>query len=236
MEVPVKYCRTCNIWRPPRAHHCRMCDNCVETADHHCVWLNNCVGRRNYRFFFTFVTSCTMLSLYLMGASLAQLLVYSSRESVSFGAAISHFRVPFAMFIYGILACSYPVPLLGYHLFLMGRGETTREFLNSHKFPKKDRYRAYTQGRAILNWIAVLCRPRPPTYYQFKDKHMEGDQRLAMRPMKVVRQNRARAEADNAAGNAFNKGNTLEMQHVPGDDNAAADSGFQGPVALRSQT
>ncbi|KJR89755.1 palmitoyltransferase erf2 [Sporothrix schenckii 1099-18] len=257
MEVPVKYCRTCNIWRPPRAHHCRMCDNCVETADHHCVWLNNCVGRRNYRFFFTFVSSCTVLSLYLMGASLAQILVYSHREHVSFGAAIGHFRVPFAMFIYGILACSYPVPLMGYHLFLMARGETTREFLNSHKFPKKDRYRAYTQGSMFLNWIAVLCRPRPPTYMRFKSPHMEGDQRLFPQTTKSWlaarkdRANNANDDANTATDNTFSKGgNDLEMQHVNGvvgNANAAAGTapstaagaepftpGFQGPVALRN--
>lgn len=257
MEVPVKYCRTCNIWRPPRAHHCRMCDNCVETADHHCVWLNNCVGRRNYRFFFTFVTSCTVLSLYLLAASLTQILLYSTREHVGFGAAISHFRVPFAMFIYGILACSYPVPLMGYHLFLMARGETTREFLNSHKFPKKDRYRAYTQGRMFLNWVAVLCRPRPPTYLRFKSPHYEGDQRLfpeTTKKVNAMRTQRAAAES-NAINDNINSstpvgdktGNDLEMQHVNGvvGSSGTAPStaagggepftpGFQGPVALRN--
>ena len=39
MDVPIKYCKTCNIWRPPRCHHCRICDNCIEPQDHHCVWI-----------------------------------------------------------------------------------------------------------------------------------------------------------------------------------------------------
>ncbi|KAK8070873.1 DHHC zinc finger domain-containing protein [Apiospora hydei] len=155
MEVPTKYCKTCNIWRPPRAHHCRLCDNCVETQDHHCVWLNNCVGRRNYRYFFTFVTATTLLGVYLIGASLAHVLVYASQEKISVGAAIDTFRVPFAMFIYGIIATLYPAALMGYHFFLMARGETTREFLNSHKFLKKDRYRAFTQGSAWKNWVRL---------------------------------------------------------------------------------
>ncbi|KAI9893050.1 MAG: Eukaryotic peptide chain release factor GTP-binding subunit [Vezdaea aestivalis] len=178
MEVPTKYCKTCNIWRPPRAHHCRICDNCIESQDHHCVWLNNCVGKRNYRYFFTFVTSATMLAIFLIGASLAQILLWRSQEGVSFGKAIDNWRVPFAMVIFGIVALPYPLSLLGYHLFLMGRGETTREYLNSHKFLKKDRHRPFTTGNFLRNWMIVLCRPRPPTYLHFKQEFIEGDQRF----------------------------------------------------------
>ncbi|KAJ6009688.1 hypothetical protein N7499_004914 [Penicillium canescens] len=184
MDVPVKYCKTCSIWRPPRCYHCRVCDNCVETLDHHCVWLNNCVGRRNYRYFFTFVSSCTLLSFFLLGASLAHILVYRSQEHISFGAAISKWRVPWAMVIYGIVAAPYPTSLWAYHLFLVGRGETTREYLNSHKFAKADRHRPFTQGNVLKNWIAVLGRPRPPTYMQFKKRYEDGDQRLGTQKRK----------------------------------------------------
>lgn len=201
MDVPVKYCKTCNIWRPPRCYHCRVCDNCVETLDHHCVWLNNCVGRRNYRYFFAFVSSCTILALFLIGASLAHILVYMSRENVSFGAAISKWRVPWAMVIYGAIAVPYPTSLWAYHLFLVGRGETTREYLNSHKFAKSDRHRPFTQGNIVKNWIAVLGRPRPPTYLQFKKPYQEGDQRLATQKRKYLVR-----DVENQAG--------IEMQDV----------------------
>ncbi|KAI1638012.1 DHHC palmitoyltransferase-domain-containing protein [Biscogniauxia mediterranea] len=218
MEVPTKFCKTCNIWRPPRAHHCRLCDNCVETQDHHCVWINNCVGRRNYRYFFTFITTATMLAIYLVGATLGQVILYSRREGISFGQAIDHFRVPFAMFLYGVLGLLYPAALTGYHLFLMARGETTREFLNSHKFLKKDRYRAFTQGSMWKNWVVVLCRPRPPTYYRFKSRFEEGDQRLGERRMKDQDHN-ARVGQD------------MEMESV-----RPPARGFQGPTALRNET
>lgn len=219
MEVPTKYCKTCNIWRPPRAHHCRLCDNCIETQDHHCVWINNCVGRRNYRYFFTFLTSATLLSLYLIAASLAQIGVFSNEQDIPFGTAIGHFRVPFAMVIYGILCFTYPAALMGYHLFLMARGETTREFLNSHKFLKKDRYRAFTQGSIWKNWAVVLCRPRPPTYYRFKHRFEEGDQRFGDRRS----QQRSNSSSD---------GQDMEMHTV----RSAAAEGFQGPTALRNLT
>lgn len=197
-----------------------MCDNCVETADHHCVWLNNCVGRRNYRYFFTFVSSGTLLSLYLLGASLAQILVYKNREGVSFARAINHDPVPFAMVLYGFIGFLYPAALTTYHLFLMARGETTREFLNSHKFVKSDRYRAFTQGAWYKNWVVVLCRPRPPTYYHFKKRYHEGDQRLASARVRARRRRRARKS---------------ELQEGMELRSVAPQKGFQGPTALRNE-
>lgn len=214
MEVPVKHCRTCNIWRPPRAHHCRLCDNCIETHDHHCVWLNNCVGKRNYKFFFTFISSAVLLSLYLIGTSLAQILIYRSREGITFAKAIDHFRIPFALVILGALAFCYPFALLVYHLFWIARGETTREYVNSHKFDKRERYRPFSQGNLFKNFIAVLCRPRPPTYYTFKGTYSYGDQRLGMRRDLRPRQN----------------SQGMELGAVPG-----SQQGFQGPVAPREE-
>jgi len=215
MEVPVKHCRTCNIWRPPRAHHCRLCDNCVETHDHHCVWVNNCVGRRNYRYFFAFVASTTVLGLYLTGTSLAQILIWRAQRNVSFFDAIDEWRVPFALAIYGVVGLLYPAALMGYHIFLMARGETTREYINSHKFVKNERYRAFTQGSWFKNWVVVLCRPRPPTYIQFKKRYEQGDQRLGAAK-------RTKGKKD---------GMEMEMQHVT----RVPNSRFEGPSALQSQ-
>lgn len=222
MEVPTKYCKSCNIWRPPRAHHCRVCDNCIETQDHHCVWLNNCIGRRNYRYFFTFVTSATLLGVYLLAASLIHILEWRSQNSTSFGAAINKWRVPFAMCIYGVLGTPYPLSLGLYHLFLMGRGETTREYLNSHKFIKKDRHRPFTQGNLIKNLVAVLVRPKPPTYLHFKRPYEEGDQRFGPRRGKK-----------SASLPAEQQGSSVEMQDV-----RTTSQGFQGPAsrAARSET
>jgi palmitoyltransferase ZDHHC9/14/18 len=124
------------------------------------------------------------------------------------------------MAIYGFLAFPYPAALMGYHLFLMGRGETTREYLNSHKFLKKDRHRPFTQGSIVRNWIVVLCRPRPPTYLRFKRKYEDGDQRFGERKGKRA----APLTKEVQAGT----GVAMEMQAVPSDA-----QGFQGPTALR---
>ncbi|KAF1913568.1 palmitoyltransferase erf2 [Ampelomyces quisqualis] len=217
MEVPTKYCKSCNIWRPPRAHHCRVCDNCIETQDHHCVWLNNCVGRRNYRYFFVFVCATTLLGLFLLGASLAHILIWRSRNGASLGQAINKWRVPFAMSIYGLISWAYPFSLWMYHLFLVARGETTREYLNSHKFMKQDRHRPFTRGSAFKNWVAVLQRPRPPTYLHFKKPFEEGDQRFGERKGKRT-----------APLTAEQQGGGVEMQDV------SISRGFQGPVGRKA--
>jgi palmitoyltransferase ZDHHC9/14/18 len=124
------------------------------------------------------------------------------------------------MVIYGLLATPYVAALMVYHLFLMGRGETTREYLNSHKFLKKDRHRPFTQGNIFKNWLVVLCRPRPPTYLNFKKKYEDGDQRFGER-----RGKRTTSSKEGMQGGAV----TLEMKTV----NQAAN-GFQGPAALRA--
>ncbi|KAH0179315.1 zf-DHHC-domain-containing protein, partial [Aureobasidium melanogenum] len=218
MEVPIKFCKSCNIWRPPRAHHCRICDSCIETQDHHCVWLNNCVGRRNYRYFLTFVASGTVLGLFLLGASLAHILVWMKRNHSDFGHALNVWRVPAAMCVYSFLIVTYPLSLWGYHLFLMGRGETTREYLNSHKFQKKDRHRPFSQHSIIANWTSVFTRPRPPTYMRFRHRYEEGDQRLGERRSRMAKP--SEKEGD------------MEMGEIKSGTASSNAGGYQGQRAL----
>ncbi|KAK4543434.1 hypothetical protein LTR36_005577 [Oleoguttula mirabilis] len=235
MEVPTKYCKSCNIWRPPRAHHCRICDACVETQDHHCVWLNNCVGRRNYRYFFSYVAFASLLALMLLAFSLTHIALYGQRHGIGFGGSLSgrtQERVAFAMFLYSVLALPYPGSLFLYHLFLVARGETTREYLNSHKFLPKDRHRPFSQSSWMRNWAAVLMRPRPPTYMQFKDAYREGDIRYGHTLPKKVRKNELKGRF--AVGNGGANGKAAEGEKQGMEMKPLSPSQTQGKPHARS--
>ncbi|KAJ3247524.1 Palmitoyltransferase [Chytriomyces hyalinus] len=62
----LRFCRKCNAFKPPRAHHCSECKRCVLKMDHHCPWLNNCVGFYNHGYFVRFICSVGLASSYLL--------------------------------------------------------------------------------------------------------------------------------------------------------------------------
>lgn len=62
-HLNIKFCTTCNIFRPPRTSHCSICNTCIERFDHHCPWIGICVGKRNYKYYFGFVSSVFLLTL-----------------------------------------------------------------------------------------------------------------------------------------------------------------------------
>ncbi|ORZ03143.1 DHHC palmitoyltransferase-domain-containing protein [Syncephalastrum racemosum] len=165
----LRYCETCRIYRPPRASHCRQCDNCVETEDHHCIWLNNCIGKRNYRPFFVFISTATLLCLFVIVFSIVQL-VWNMRSmgiSASFGEVFSSAPVSFVLAIVCFLLLLMVGGLTMYHCSLVLRGVTTHEQLRASIMNSKHPNlgpNPYNRHNPFSNMAHVLCRPRPKSY------------------------------------------------------------------------
>ncbi|CAM9262645.1 unnamed protein product, partial [Chrysoparadoxa australica] len=130
----LNYCVTCHIVRPPRTKHCRHCNNCTINFDHHCPWTGNCVGKRNYRWFFFFISSVTLGSGFVCALSLLQIAArYHQGPQLSILEAPT--MVVGSEYVSPILAlwCLVVFLLVGslllFHIYLQTRGQTTNEYL-----------------------------------------------------------------------------------------------------------
>lgn len=51
----IRYCSSCFIIKPDRAHHCKDCNTCILKCDHHCPWIDNCIWIYNMKYFLLFL-------------------------------------------------------------------------------------------------------------------------------------------------------------------------------------
>jgi len=132
VSVPLKWCHTCRIWRPPRASHCSECNVCVERFDHHCPWMGQCIGRRNYRFFIGFVVSVCSLCIYIASFALLAFInvMNALKVRLLFERVVQGFqRVPLTgtMLVFPLLILLCVGPLACYHCGLVVENKTTNE-------------------------------------------------------------------------------------------------------------
>jgi hypothetical protein len=171
--VRTKFCDTCNIYRAPRVTHCSSCDTCIERFDHHCPWLGNCVGKRNYPTFLVFMFSLSIMTLGIIGISIAQLALASldEAETSDMGPAIrnaltNNIAVAIVTGI-AILFMWFIVGLTGYHCFLSFHAMTTYEHIRG-AFDTLGN--PYDDGRWYRNFFAIFTTPTRPSWIDLKTK------------------------------------------------------------------
>ena len=118
-NLRVKFCNNCFIYRPPRTSHCYDCNTCVQRFDHHCPWIGTCVGKRNYRYFFTFVTSLFTFCLMVFIQIIVAFVELDPKEETGF------LVVNILLFIYVLAAMAFTGVLVGFHIYLTINNTTT---------------------------------------------------------------------------------------------------------------
>ncbi|WVQ80763.1 hypothetical protein IAT38_002868 [Cryptococcus sp. DSM 104549] len=131
-NISVKYCETCESYRPPRSSHCRLCGNCVDGIDHHCSYLHTCVGKRNYFSFLVLLTSASISDIYIVIFSAIHFSLICRHEHVSFRHALKASPGAAVSFLLGLAALAPILFLLQYHLRLLLYNLTTLEQIRAN--------------------------------------------------------------------------------------------------------
>ncbi|PKA54821.1 putative S-acyltransferase [Apostasia shenzhenica] len=180
ITVKTKYCDTCMLYRPPRCSHCSICNNCVERFDHHCPWVGQCIGQRNYRFFYMFVFSTTLLCFYVFAFCWVYIVKIKDAEETNIWKAMGKTPASVFLIVYTFLTSWFVGGLSVFHLYLVSTNQTTYE---NFRYRYERKVNPYNRG-TVANFKEIFFakispsnnnfRARVPSYHELQFQQSTG--------------------------------------------------------------
>lgn len=169
-----KYCTTCNIWRPPRAHHCTRCGFCMTRFDHHCGVIANCIALRNTRWFVLFLMAAWCGCCVAMAGAMWRLAlmgfpggVLKDAESWPLMLFVLVYAYHVVMLIFGVMHCCQ-----------LTLDVTTKDYV-SHGVTCQDLPcrpgGSRSLPRLVQTWTLVCCAPVRWRHAAFYEAVIAGD-------------------------------------------------------------
>lgn len=172
----VKYCRACEIYRPPRASHSRKSQRCVKSFDHFCAVTHSDIGSGNITSFRIMVFAVTLLVVLVLIVSVYTYAYLVTRIPPSIEAGNRDYANGEIVALTMTIVCAFAIfPLIAFSLFYLRLwiclgGMTWREYVKrgtvfiSHDFatqfddPCSNCVRSFHCGRGgNLGEVASCC-------------------------------------------------------------------------------
>mmetsp|Transcript_66636 Transcript_66636/g.118254 ORF Transcript_66636/g.118254 Transcript_66636/m.118254 type:complete len:340 (-) Transcript_66636:82-1101(-) len=161
-----RWCRTCQLWRPPRASHCRTCDRCFLRFDHHCIWIGNCVALGTMRWFILFLFFASLGCVLGSVATILAIAELNPGNSEAWSDWRIYFFIAFLVFpcppVVGLLFLSLLTIPFMMQMFMLAGGVTTKERVRHH--------RRWFDGGKCCEDLAPVCSSSPQLRWSAKRK------------------------------------------------------------------
>ncbi|KAK9737413.1 DHHC palmitoyltransferase [Popillia japonica] len=127
----IRYCMKCKHIKPDRTHHCSSCKICVLKMDHHCPWINNCIHFDNYKIYFLLLIFTSIYCIYYAATCAEYVYVFFLfREGYIVWRELTYILSGISL----LLAAMAVIALLGFHIALMLKNQTTLEAIAEPMF------------------------------------------------------------------------------------------------------